>query len=567
MDHTHTRLEARVALTTLALLLSLPACGFAQENENLFKKILGESLRAIGQSQAQEAPEPQGPEDRGLPEESGRPELSEPDTPASSSPRYNYNQVQNVTLVVGQTTTIRLPEWIKRVITDRTLVEARVNPNELHELVITAQDTPGAVEVTVVDRAGNTHRFQVTITQDTSGLRNILTKRFPYSNIEVIPVIDQSVMIFGQVENPGDVAMIMNIASKFYADPINSLEVVGPQMVQLKVMIAEVSRTKLRAMGFNFLVADDDNGTIRYLTNTVGDLVTLTRSTTGLTGLDFAFNSNSNVLVGKLELDHEFRGFLRALKQEGLAEILVQPTLTTFSGRAASMVIGGEVPIPIPSGDNVGSVGFEFRQFGKRLDFVPTVLGGGRVRLEVRPEVSEVDFSIGVVSSGFTIPGFRQRQVDTSVELYSGETFVIGGLLSTSDTANTNKVPFLGDLPFIGTAFRTTSYDREELELIIMVTPELVEAMKPEQKPLSYPGGEGVPPGNHELFFWGNVESPAGERYGISGLGNATSTHSGGQSTQEPSEQPAADPVVLSRRSGSSRSPVLLGPRGYASGH
>jgi Flp pilus assembly secretin CpaC len=136
------------------------------------------------------------------------------------------------------------------------------------------------------------------------------------------------------------------------------------------------------------------------------------------------------------------------------------------------------------------------------------VLGGGRIRLEVRPELSQLDYANGVVMSGFTIPGIIQRRIDTSLELNTGETYVAGGLISTSVSATTNKVPYIGDMPLIGAAFRTMSYSEEEKELVIMVTPELVEPLKPSQKPCAFPGSETTHPSDGELYWKGNVEVP-----------------------------------------------------------
>jgi pilus assembly protein CpaC len=185
---------------------------------------------------------------------------------------------------------------------------------------------------------------------------------------------------------------------------------------------------------------------------------------------------------------------------------MAEPTLVTFSGRAAEMIVGGEFPIIVPG--QQGTFTVEFREYGNRLNFVPIVLGNGRIRLEVRPELSQLDYANGVVFGGFTIPGLQQRRVETSVELNTGETFVIGGLLNTTDSATTNKVPYLGDMPLIGTAFRTVEYQQEEKELVIMVTPELTEPLKANQKLCGYPGSESTHPSNHELYLGGRFESP-----------------------------------------------------------
>jgi len=504
---------------------------------------------------------------------------SQTQKPTEQQPQEPYFDTnRKISLVVGQTTVVRLDERIRKVIIVRALAEATVNPRDLRELIITALDMPGTDEIILVDSKGRKHRIELVITQDTSALENVLAMRFPFSNIKIIPISDQSVLVTGQVENALQVKQVMEIAEKFFPEPVNNLEVVGPQQVQLRVLVVEVSRTKLRALGLNFLFTDVENGTVRYVTSTVGSLINMATSTdvNSLTGLSFTLpNQNSNLMYGKLRNDRVFRAFLQALVEEGLAKLLAETTLTTFSGRASSMIVGGEFPIIIPG--QLGTFTVEFREYGNKLDVVPTVLGGGRIRLEVRPEFSELDFDNGVVQAGFEIPALKQRRVDTSVEMNSGETFVIGGLINTVDTAKARKVPVLGNLPVIGAAFRQIEYTREEKELIILVTPELVEPMSPAQASQTYPGAESVPPTDHELFLLGRIESrsrqkamlvgPQVRSYGPDayehqalvpgqGQGSATSTQS------EPAEvnEDEAEPVNQAQPSAL---PAIIGPSGY----
>ncbi len=499
---------------------------------------------------------------------------------------FEFVTTRRITLVVGQTTVVRLPELITKVITDRTVVEATVNPRDLHELIITALDRPGLAEIILLDRRGNRHRIELVITQDTSALEHVLNMRFPFSNIKIIPISDQSVLVTGQVENALQVKQVIEIASKFYPEPVNNLEVVGPQQVQLRVLVAEVYRTKLRSLGFNFLWTKIDGDTVRYLTSTVGNLVTLTATdaVSSVTGFQFALpNNDVNIMYGKLRSSEAFRAFLRALVEEGLAKVLAETTLTTFSGRASSMIVGGEFPIVIPG--ELGTFTVEFREYGNKLDVVPTVLGSGRIRLEVRPELSELDFENGVLQAGFEIPALRQRRVDTSVEMRSGETFVIGGLISTTDSASSRKVPVLGDLPIIGAAFRQVKYTREEKELIIMVTPELVEPLSPSQVTGSYPGSESVPPSDHELFLLGRIESRStcGAAPLRTYVGEAVQGATGGQAAgpaaqlgtnrRAPTSQPESSQSVTAAAKSSPTGatvpvslPAVIGPSGYEAG-
>ena len=178
----------------------------------------------------------------------------------------------------------------------------------------------------------------------------------------------------------------------------------------------------------------------------------------------------------------------------------------TTSGRPANLLSGGEFPILVPQ--SLGTVTIEWREFGVRMEAVPIVLGNGRLRLEVQPEVSERDFSNAVQVAGTTVPGLTVRRANTAVEMNFGETMVIAGLISSRKTAETSKTPFLGELPVVGAAFRRVRYTEGETELVIMVTPELVSPLKSGQVPAGGPGLFTATPTDRELYLDGVLEVP-----------------------------------------------------------
>jgi pilus assembly protein CpaC len=282
------------------------------------------------------------------------------------------------------------------------------------------------------------------------------------------------------------------------------MEVGGVHQVQLNVKVMEVQRTKIRQLGFNFLLNTQDT----YLASTPGSLINITDLTTpfggpatvGFTGLDsavqFAIMGSSTV----------FNGFLDALRNENLLKILAEPELVTTSGRPATILSGGEFPILVPQ--SLGTVTIEWREFGVRMEAVPVVLGNGRLRLDVAPEVSERDFSNSVTIEGMVVPGITTRRVNTQVEMRFGETLMIGGLISSRKSGETNKVPFLGELPWVGTAFRTVRHDQSETELMILVTPHMVAPLAPHQVPHMGPGQFTDDPTDRELYFDGMLEVP-----------------------------------------------------------
>ncbi|HZT79648.1 MAG TPA: hypothetical protein VFA26_05490, partial [Gemmataceae bacterium] len=218
----------------------------------------------------------------------------------------------------------------------------------------------------------------------------------------------------------------------------------------------------------------------------------------------------TNILVGVLNTNSGFLAFLQALRQESVLKLLAEPRLVTLSGRPASFLSGGEQAVPVPAG--LGQVGVQFEEFGTRLNFLPIVKGDGRIYLEVEPEVSFLNAANGTVIQGTVVPGRTTQRVHTSIELEDGQTFVIGGLIQNTVNGTTQKIPVLGDLPFVGTAFSSKNYEETETELVVMVTPRLVDAMACDQAPKLLPGMETRSPDDFELFLEGILEAPRGPR-------------------------------------------------------
>ena len=207
-----------------------------------------------------------------------------------------------------------------------------------------------------------------------------------------------------------------------------------------------------------------------------------------------------------------FVGFLEALKQENLLKVLAEPNLVTVSGRPASYLVGGQMPYPQPTG--FGNISIAFRDFGTQIDFVPIVLGNGSVRLEVRPRVSEIDPTLSISVAGTTVPGFRMREVDTGVELKFGQTLAIAGLLQQRTVMTKRGIPYLMDVPYLGAAFSRKANKINEVELLIMVRPELVEGMDPDQVPPCGPGMTSMSPDDCDLYWKGYMEVPINTPHG-----------------------------------------------------
>ena len=365
---------------------------------------------------------------------------------------------------------------------------------------------PGVTTMVIVDEAGDVYSIEVFVTGDVRHLQAYIERMFPQSAVTAVKVQD-SVVLRGWVTQPEHITHIVEISEQFFPRVLNQMQVGGLQQVALRVKVMEVQRSKVRQLGFNFLHVTDD----AFLVSTPGQLTQLSEILMPIGGspsVSFAQSSLAEAtLVGGLVSDDSiFQGFLEALKQEGLLKILAEPELVTTNGRPAHLLSGGEFPILVPQ--SLGTVTIEWREFGVRLEAVPNILGRGRVRLELEPEVSERDFSQAVTVNGISVPGLTTRRANTQVEMRFGETFVIAGLLSMRKTAETSKVPWLGELPWIGGAFRRVRYDEAETELVIMVTPELVAPLSADQIPCGGPGLFSSTPTDRELYIDGMIEVP-----------------------------------------------------------
>jgi pilus assembly protein CpaC len=290
------------------------------------------------------------------------------------------------------------------------------------------------------------------------------------------------------------------------------------------VRIAELNRTALRRIGANFLGVDPRTGGIvgssiggpTNFQGTIGQPGNLILGNQ-LYGSASMAQSGSNTTVFGIFQDGNFEFALGALRQNGLLKILAEPNLVALNGQTASFLAGGEFPVPVPQVSASGAaptITVRFREFGVRVGFVPYILDGDVIRLTVAPEVSNIDTTIAVtlVAGGSPVPGLDTRKAQTTVELREGQTLAIAGLLQLTLDGNTARIPGLGDLPIIGPFFSNTSSQRTEKELVVLVTPYLIEPMSPGQVPPT-PGDEVKEPNDLELFFLNRIEARTGKDF------------------------------------------------------
>jgi|GEM_PF-993496 len=270
----------------------------------------------------------------------------------------------------------------------------------------------------------------------------------------------------------------------------------GDKVVAIDVQFAAVSDSTLKALGFNFSkLSGDLQGAVVSPSSLTGFEFGGTRQVADANGLPALANkalslSTTAPIQGAFNLflaapNRGIGAVLSALSSNGLSEVLAQPTLLVRSGEKATFLAGGEIPIPVPQSSGAGSntITIDYKKFGVQLSVMPRVVSPDQITLMIAPEVSELDYGIGVQLQGFTVPGLRRRCAETTVELGTGQSFVIAGLNFSNSTVTRDKVPFLGDIPVLGAFFKRQQNQKEHQQLIIVATPRLVDPLKPEDVP------------------------------------------------------------------------------------
>jgi pilus assembly protein CpaC len=345
----------------------------------------------------------------------------------------------------------------------------------------------------------------VNVTADLDGFKNRLHDILPREGEVSVRPANQSVVLSGTVSSPAALHQILTLAESYAPGKVvNMLSVEGVQQVMLSVRFVEMSRATARDLrisaispnlpakgsGFQIFTGDD----ITPGTATTGVIFNKTPAT--------AFTSlAASIATGSGDLNLLFN----ALETKGLTKTLAEPNLVTMSGETANFLAGGEFPIPIASSTGTGAGGVptvtvEFKSYGVGLAFTPTILKDGLINLVVNPEVSDIDSSTSVNTGLVSVPGLKVRRAHTTIELRDGESFTIAGLLKNDYQNNIQQLPWLGNVPILGTLFRSTSFQRDETELVIVVTPHLVV---PQRGVAATPIDHFVPPSDLELFLLG----------------------------------------------------------------
>lgn len=430
----------------------------------------------------------------------------------------SYRPTNNVLLSVGEGEVISLPRNVVDVWTSNPGV-ADVNVTSPRQLGLFGKDAGEATVIATAADGSVVYGAHVRVSQNISSVDQMLRAAMPDANISITHV-GQIAVMNGTVASPADSAQAEQLlrtmlnpgidanapGAVLRITPVNRLKSATPLQVTLKVTIAEVSRTLIKEIGVNLLNRDVDGGSGNGFLFGVGQgnagTITdkplgITNPATGLpfTSTQYTFANGAGTTLGFAGhvLGMDLLSTLKLNEQVGAVHTLAEPSLTALSGETASFLAGGEFPIPTASGLNGTSV--EFKQYGVSLAFTPTVLSDGRISMRVRPEVSELSDAGAIQLNGFSVPSLTTRRAETTVELGSGQSFMIGGLLRNTNGNSTDKAPLIGSLPIIGALFRSNSFKRNETELVIVVTPYLVRPVNASQIALptdGYRGANGI---------------------------------------------------------------------------
>ncbi len=379
--------------------------------------------------------------------------------------------VDQVQIEVGKGQVIRLPRPAATVfVADPEIADVQA---QSPSIIYLFGRKAGSTSLFAVDEEDELLlRSAVQVKHNIEGLEEAITRLLPNGAVTASSV-DGSIVLDGLVDSPTQAEELRKLASRFLGEDeslLNRTRVGAPTQVHLKVSVAEVSREVIKEFGFNWEnLFNTGNFSFGFASGRdilgAGGSIFRAPSNAGgnAPGIGFgSFNSGSASISAAID----------ALAEEGLVTVLAEPNLTALSGETASFLAGGEFPIPVASEDN--QVEIEFKEFGISLSFTPTVLSGNRISLRVRPEVSELSENGAITVNGLTIPALATRRAETTVELGSGQSFAVGGLLSNNVQNSVSKFPGLGDLPVLGTLFRSQRFQTSETELVIMVTPYLV---------------------------------------------------------------------------------------------
>jgi pilus assembly protein CpaC len=387
---------------------------------------------------------------------------------------------QALHLLVGRSLVITSPSRIKRVsLADPAIAEAIVvSPTQ----VLVNGKAPGGVSLIIWDESEQSQAFEVSVDIDVLSLTEKIHEVFPREPV-VVETSKDVVMLSGKISSQAVADKILEVVKGTTPKVTSLMEVPvsPPGEILLEVKFAEVDKTALQQLGINILSLPGAKniGTISTQQFSGPQLVTPAQGVNSGIGV----SNLLNIFIFRPDIN--LAATIQALQENNVLQILAEPNLLTASGKDASFLAGGEFPFPIVQGTTGGGfagITIQFKEFGVRLNFTPTLLPSGLIHLHVKPEVSALDFTNALTISGFLIPALSTRRVESEMDLRDGQSFAIAGLVDNRDTEQLSKIPFIGDIPVLGKLFTSRSINKTKDELLVMVTPRVVQPLQPDQK-------------------------------------------------------------------------------------
>jgi len=412
--------------------------------------------------------------------------------PVEGAPAGAVSDSLAVTLLVGRSVVVDVATPITRVsLTSADVADALVTSST--QLLVHGK-LPGSISMFVWNHEGTIQRYEITVQRDLERLRTDVKHLFPGEPIEV-QGNGKFVVLSGKVSSKDVMEKAANLAFGFVdkKEEVLTLLQVDPNaridQVLLRVRFAEVSRAAMTDLGLSLFTSPTG------INNTIGRVTTQQFPAPGFSDLqwtkvDSKFGSDVTSAEGKFAFSDFLNFFLlsekydlglaiRALQSRGLFQSLAEPNLVAQSGKEASFLAGGEFPVPIAQGSGTNmAITVQFKEFGIRLNFTP-VVNGDRVQLKVRPEVSTLDFGNAVTLNGFRIPALSTRRTETELELMDGQTFAIAGLMNNTMNSTLQKIPGIGDIPILGLLFKSKAAQKNQTELVVMITPQILRGNSP----------------------------------------------------------------------------------------
>ena len=415
---------------------------------------------------------------------------AQPASPRAPADAQQSGEVpQALHLLVGRSLVITSPSRIKRVsLADPAIAEAIVvSPTQ----VLVNGRAPGGVSLIIWDENEQSQSFEVSVDIDVLSLTEKIHEVFPAEPV-VVETSKDVVMLSGKISSQAVADKILEVVKGTTPKVTSLMEVPAspPGEILLEVKFAEVDKTALQQLGVNILSLPGAKtvGTISTQQFSPPALVGGSSSSSGSTGsggVSSAIGVSNLLNIFLFRPDINLALTIQALQQNNVLEILAEPNLLTASGKDASFLAGGEFPFPIVQGTTGGGfagITIQFKEFGVRLNFTPTLMPNGLIHLHVKPEVSALDFTNALTISGFVIPAISTRRVESEMDLKDGQSFAIAGLVDNRETEQLSKIPFIGDIPVLGKLFTSRSINKTKDELLVMVTPRIVHPIGVDQK-------------------------------------------------------------------------------------